>query len=174
MANPHLTDPQTQHETQGAITAPDLSTLPPAAIDLATTLFNCARQGDTNTLSYYLALGIPPNLTNGSGSTLLMLAAYHGHAATVRMLLTAGADPNALNDHGQSPLAGAVFKGYGEVVKVLVVEGLADVFTGIPNAVDTARMFRRVDLLAMMGVVNGVGESQGTVDGSGGVIHPPT
>src|SRR5699024_9900387 len=45
----------------------------------------------------------PQNLTNDSGDTLLMLAAYHGHADTVRALLTRGADPNRLNDRGQSP-----------------------------------------------------------------------
>jgi ankyrin repeat protein len=133
---------------------PDPNSLPAEAIDLATQLFDYARQGNTDSLSRYISAGIPPNLTNTSGSTLLMLAAYHGHAVTVRMLLSHGADPNALNDRGQSPLAGAVFKGYGEVVKVLVIEGHADVYAGQPNAVDTAAMFRRVDFLAMMGVVN--------------------
>lgn len=87
-----------------------------------------------------------------------MLAAYHGHAETVRTLLELGADPNALNDRGQSPLAGAVFKGYAEVVQVLVVEGQADKLAGTPNAIDTAAMFKRSDLLAMMGVVDEVSD----------------
>jgi len=63
-----------------------------------------------------------------------------------------GADPNAANDRGQSPLAGAVFKGYSDVVRVLVDEGKADVYGGTPNAVNCAMMFKREDLLEIMGV----------------------
>jgi ankyrin repeat protein len=50
------------------------SELPPAALDLATKLFDLARCGTTDVLSQYLQAGIPPNLTNSSGDTLLMLA----------------------------------------------------------------------------------------------------
>lgn len=69
------------------------------------------------------------------------------------MLLRKQADPNAVNDRGQSPLAGAVFKGYANCVKVLVDEGKADVYGGAPSAVDCAKMFKRDDLLEIMGVV---------------------
>ena len=95
--------------------------------------------------------GIPPNLTNHKGDTLLMLAAYHGYAETTRMLLDKGADPNVLNDRGQSPIAGAVFKGSDEVVKLLF-ERRADVYAGQPNAVDSAHMFRKEDYLTLFGV----------------------
>lgn len=87
-----------------------------------------------------------------------MLAAYHGHVDTVQMLLGKGADANVLNDRGQSPIAGAVFKGHDEVVRVLVegVEGVegsrADIWAGQPNAVDSARMFKKDDYLRLFGV----------------------
>lgn len=81
-----------------------------------------------------------------------MLAAYHGHAQTVSMLIAKGADPNVLNDRGQSPLAGAVFKGHEGVVRVLVREGKADPTVGRPNAVDCGIMFKRGDLLDVMGL----------------------
>jgi len=100
--------------------------------------------------------GIPKNLTNASGDTLLMLASYHGHAATAKMLLSTGADANVLNGRGQSPIAGAVFKGYDEVVRVLH-EGGADVQVGQPNAVDCARMFKREACLKLFGVEEGEG-----------------
>lgn len=129
-----------------------VSDLPPAAIELATKLFDFARQGKTAELGQYVSAGIPANLTNQKGDTLLMLAAYHGHVDTVRMLLDKGADANSLNDRGQSPLAGAVFKGADEVVKVLFEEGKADVYAGQPNAVDSARMFKKEDYLALFGV----------------------
>ena len=118
-------------------------------VEFAGRLFDMARTGATDALRAYVAAGVSPNLTNGSGDTLLMLAAYHGHAATVRALLDGGADPNRGNDRGQSPLAGAVFKGEDEVVRVLVAAG-ADPAGGSPTALDTARLFGREDLVAVL------------------------
>jgi len=125
------------------------NSLPPAALDLASKLFNLARVGDTSALELYVTAGIPPNLTDSRGNTLLMLAAYHGHAKTVTMLLQHGADVDAANDRGQSPLAGAVFKGYADIVVILVKAG-ADVNGGMPSPIDTAKMFKREDLLEVM------------------------
>jgi ankyrin repeat protein len=87
-----------------------------------------------------------------------MLAAYGGHAELVRGLLERGADPNRLNDRGQAPIAGAVFKREDEVVRVLVDAG-ADPSAGEPNAIASARMFGRTDLLGMLGVHEGEGTS---------------
>lgn len=129
-------------------TARSANTLPPEALELASKLFDMARAGQTSTLSQYLSAGIPANLTNGKGDTILMLAAYHGHAETVKMLLDKGADPDVLNDRGQSPLAGAVFKSHDEVVKTLFERG-ARVDLGQPNALDSARMFRKEQYLSM-------------------------
>lgn len=137
--------------------------LPPAALDLAAKLFDLAREGNTATLKQYIDAGVPKNLTNSTGDTLLMLTSYHGHAETAKMLLEAGSDPNALNGRGQSIIAGAVFKGYEDVVKVLFEAG-ADITNGQPNAVDCARMFKRESLLELFGA--GLGEeTQSKVDG---------
>ncbi|KAF2875513.1 ankyrin repeat-containing domain protein [Massariosphaeria phaeospora] len=141
------------------------SSLPPAALDLAAKLFDLARTGDTATLTSYISAGIPQNLTNSAGDTLLMLACYHGNTETAKALLAAGADPNVLNGRGQSPIAGAVFKGWDEVVKVLVEAG-ADIGLGHPNAVDCARMFKREEALRLFGVVEG-DWAEGLVDGEG-------
>lgn len=131
-------------------TPSSVDALPPAALDLATKIFDLARAGTTPDLLQYVSAGIPPNMTNHAGDTLLMLAAYHGHAETVQMLLSKGADPNVENDRGQSPIAGAVFKGHDEVVKVLF-EGGADAWGGQPSAVDCARMFKREAVLRLFG-----------------------
>ena len=128
--------------------------LPPAALDLAAKLFDLAREGNTATLKQYVDAGVPKNLTNSTGDTLLMLASYHGHADTTRMLLEIGADPNALNGRGQSPIAGAVFKGHENVVKVLFEAG-ADIMGGQPSALDCAKMFRRDELLELFKAGNG-------------------
>ena len=118
----------------------------PALVDLAHQMFDLAREGHTDRLTAYVEAGVPADLTDGSGNTLLMLAAYHGHAATVAALVGLGADVDRLNDRGQSPVAGAVFKGEDEVVRVLVEAG-ADLDAGHPTARATAAMFGRGDLL---------------------------
>jgi ankyrin repeat protein len=117
-------------------------------------MFDLARQGSLDLLPYIEA-GLPANLTNNRGDTLLMLAAYHGHAELVRAILNSSrsasgrsqaspADPNVLNGRGQSILAGAVFKGHDEVIKLLVEHG-ADPLAGQPNAEDSAKMFKKWD-----------------------------
>lgn len=123
---------------------------PPADVaELAGRVFDMARHGDAATLAAYVDAGVPVNLTNDAGDTLLMLAAYHGHAPAVGALIARGADVDRVNDRGQAPLAGAVFKGEDDVVRALVEAG-ADPLGGHPSAVDTARMFGRDDLLAVL------------------------
>ena len=130
---------------QPASPGPDEETLA-----LAHTLFDAARNGDTELLRSYLNAGAPATMTNYAGDSLLMLAAYHGHAETVQLILHHGGDANAANDRGQTPLAGAVFKGYADVARALVDAG-ADPDAGSPSARDAARMFARDDILELLG-----------------------
>lgn len=120
----------------------------PEVIELATKVFDLARQGETEALAAYVDAGVPADLTNDKGDTLVMLAAYHGHAAAVEALLARGAEPNRANDRGQTPLAGAVFKGEDRVIRALLAGG-ADPEAGTPSAADTARMFGKADLLEL-------------------------
>ncbi|MER6676199.1 ankyrin repeat domain-containing protein [Streptomyces sp. NPDC000983] len=122
----------------------------PEVVELATKIFDLARQGRTEALVAYLDAGVPANLTNDRGDSLVMLAAYHGHAEAVRALLARGAEADRINDRGQTPLAGAVFKGEADVIKALV-DGGADPLAGTPSALDTARMFGKTDLLELFG-----------------------
>ncbi|OCH85461.1 ankyrin [Obba rivulosa] len=109
---------------------PKTADLPAETIEFAHRMFDAAREGETELLSQALNVGLPPNLTNERGNTLLMLAAYIGHAELVQVLLDKGADPNRINDRGQSPIAGAVFEGEDDV---------------------TARMFGQTDILEVLG-----------------------
>jgi ankyrin repeat protein len=124
------------------VTEPD-----PELVDFASKIFNLARAGDTAAVAAYVDAGVPVNLANDSGDSLLMLAAYHGHPDTVNALLERGADPGRPNDRGQTPLAGAVFKKEPEVVRALLDAG-ADPAAGHPSATDTAAMFGNDDFLA--------------------------
>ncbi|MER5380351.1 ankyrin repeat domain-containing protein [Streptomyces sp. NPDC006465] len=122
----------------------------PEVVELATKIFDLARRGETETLVAYVDAGVPANLTNDRGDSLVMLAAYHGHAEAVGALLERGAEADRVNDRGQTPLAGAVFKGEEAVIRVLLAAG-ADPAAGTPSAVDTARMFAKTDLLELFG-----------------------
>ncbi|MCP3816973.1 ankyrin repeat domain-containing protein [Streptomyces sp. A3M-1-3] len=122
----------------------------PEVVELATKIFDLARQGDAEALAAYVDAGVPVNLTNDRGDSLVMLAAYHGHPAAVAALLARGADADRANDRGQTPLAGAVFKGEEAVVRALL-DGGADPKAGTPSAVDTARMFAKAELLELFG-----------------------
>ncbi|MFG2453343.1 ankyrin repeat domain-containing protein [Streptomyces sp. M41(2017)] len=124
----------------------------PEVVELATKIFDLARRGETETLVAYVDAGVPANLTNDRGDSLVMLAAYHGHAEAVRALLDRGAEADRVNDRGQTPLAGAVFKGEDAVVRVLLAAG-ADPAAGTPSAVDTARMFAKTDVLELFGAL---------------------
>lgn len=118
----------------------------PRAVELAQRMFDYARDGDTEQLAAAIDAGVPADLTDTSGNTLLMLAAYHGHAETVDALAGRGSTVDALNDRGQSPLAGAVFKGEDAVVTTLLNAG-ADPDAGTPTPRDTAAMFGQDHLI---------------------------
>lgn len=122
----------------------------PELLELAAKVFDFARRGDTARLAAYVDAGVPVDLTNDAGDTLLMLAAYHGHADAVAALLRRSADPDRANDKGQTPLAGAVFKGETEIVRQLAAAG-ADPDAGTPTARAAAVMFGRTELLELFG-----------------------
>jgi uncharacterized protein len=119
--------------------------------------FELAREGDVDQLIAYIDAGLPVDLTNGSGDTLLILAAYHRHADLVRALLARGADHSRLNDRGQSALAAAVFRQDADVVRVLLDAG-ADPELGRQSALATADVF---DLPAMLELLTGGSTSPG-------------
>jgi uncharacterized protein len=126
--------------TQG-LTADELAFLQSA--------FELARNGQTAQLLEYVDAGLPVNLTNSSGDTLLVLAAYHKHGELVRALLERGADHARVNDRGQTALAAAVFRQDEAIVQALLDAG-ADPELGPRSAVEIARFF---DLPAMLGLL---------------------
>src|SRR6201991_2298735 len=114
-------------------------------LDLASRLFDWARSGDTAMLAAYLDAGVPVNLTNTNGNTLVMLAAYYGHESAVGALIARGADVDRHNNRGQTPLAGAVFKNDITIIDLLLSAD-ADPLAGSPSALETAWFFEREEL----------------------------
>lgn len=109
-------------------------------LDFAHRMFEFAREGETEQLTAYVDNGLPVNLTNDKGDTLLILAAYYDHPETVAALLERGADTGRFNDRGQSALAAAVFRRSERGVLALLAAG-ADPSAGNPSAQDMARFF---------------------------------
>lgn len=105
-----------------------------------------ARQGETAELMEFVDRGLPVDIQDPEGNTLLMLAAYRGNLETVQALIARGADVDLPNNRNQSPIAGALFKGEDEIVAALVAAG-ADLDAGTPSARETAEMFGRTHLL---------------------------
>lgn len=122
--------------------------IPADVQEFAARLFDMARGGDA-TLLDYVDQGVAVDMTNQDGNTFLMLAAYSGHVDLVKGLIERGADVNKLNDRGQSPLAGVVFKKEDALIDVLLDAG-ADPTAGTPDAISTAKMFERADLVEKM------------------------
>ena len=118
------------------------------ALAFAHRMFDLARAGDPQLVEFVDA-GLPVNLTDPQGNTLLMLSAYHGHGDLVEGLVGRGADPDRINDRGQSPLAAGVFKDAPDVITALMDAG-ADPHAGSPSAIETARFFERDELLPIL------------------------
>jgi uncharacterized protein len=121
------------------------ATLDPEILDLAARLFDGARSGNAAMLAAYVDAGVPVNLTNTNGDTLVMLAAYYGHESTVAALIARGADVDRHNYRGQTPLAGAVFKNDTTIIELLLSAD-ADPLAGSPSALETARFFEKEEL----------------------------
>jgi ankyrin repeat protein len=119
-------------------------------IAFAHRMFDLARSGATGELADQIRAGLPPNLTNDKGDTLLILAAYHDHPATVAALLELGADPARVNDRGQTALAAAVFRKSAETVRMLLAAG-ADPAGGSPSAAETAAFFDLPEMAELLG-----------------------
>ena len=92
-------------------------------VDLQLLALTSARAGDTELLESMIQAGMPVNLADDKGNSLLMLATYHGHGETVRMLLANGADIDRGNDHGQTPLGGVAFKENLPLIQLLLTAG---------------------------------------------------
>lgn len=131
-------------------------------------LFQLVRSGDAARLERLFERGFnAPNIRDGKGNSLLMLASYNGNLETTRLLLEHGGDPQIANDMGQIPLAGAAFKGDTKMTSLLIEYG-ADVNMCSPDgktALMFAAMFDRVEIIDLL-LAKGADASLRANDGS--------
>ena len=116
-------------------------------------LFQLVRAGDAARLRNLLGMGLVPNLRDGKGNSLLMLASYNGQHETARALLEHGGDAELENERGQKPLAGAAFKGDVEMARLLLEHGADANARGSldgKTALMFAAMFDRVEIIELL------------------------
>lgn len=120
-----------------------------ATLAFAGRIFQFARLGHAGELAELFSQGLPANIRNDKGDSLLMLAAYNGQAETTQVILEAGGDTELANDRGQTPLAAAAFKGDAAIVDLLIAHGAAvdGAGEGGRTALMTAAMFDRVEIV---------------------------
>ncbi|GAA5228850.1 ankyrin repeat domain-containing protein [Paeniglutamicibacter antarcticus] len=112
-------------------------------------IFDLAREGNTEKLMLLVDQGIPGDLTDPKGNTLMILAAYNGHDDIVSGLIERKTDLNRLNDKGQGALTCAVFRKNEPLVRQLLSKG-ADPHLGSQNALAVAKMFELPELAAVI------------------------
>ncbi len=66
-------------------------------------VFQFARMGHAEELATLFGQGLPANLRNDKGDSLLMLAAYNGQHEATRVILEAGAIPNSPTTGARRP-----------------------------------------------------------------------
>jgi ankyrin repeat protein len=158
---------------------PHLPELDEETIAFAQRIFHYTRAGYAQELAQLLDQGLPANLLNEKGDSLLMLACYHGHSEVAELLLRHGGDPELANDRGQTPLAGGAFKGDAQIVRLLLKHG-ANVNGSGPDgrtALMVAAMFNRteiVDLLLVHGADIHARDAQGlTAEAAARMMEAP-
>ena len=131
---------------------PTALSLDDQAYEMVHAAFQHARTGDAAALAALVDRGVPVDIRNHNGDSLLMLASYHGHLHAARVLLARGAEAGRANDRGQTPLAGAAFRGDVDMVRLLLDHG-ADV-DGAGRDAKTplmfAAMFDRADVVTLL------------------------
>lgn len=111
--------------------------------------FGLARDGMRDALAARVDAGVPVNLTNSVGDTLLILAAYHDHPETLAALLARGADHTRINDRGQTALGAAVFRRSESGVRMLLDAG-ATPDLGRQSGVAVAQVFELPEMLRLL------------------------
>ena len=118
-----------------ALGAPDPSTpgkspgygnVPPETAKL---VFKKVRNNKVDEVAALMDDGVPPDIRDESGNTLLAVACQNGHKRLTRAMLKRGADINAQNRRGQSPLHYCFAFGHLELGDYLISKGADDTAT---------------------------------------------
>jgi len=107
---------------------------PGLSLEVIEGTFDLARTGRTGPLGEMIDAGVPLDVRNPRGDTLLIVAAYAEQEEVVADLLRRGADLDAVNSHGQTAVACAVFRRNERLLRMLLDAGADQNAGGQPAA----------------------------------------
>lgn len=128
-------------------------------LEYLNSLFDLARNGQTAELLTSVDHGIPVDLTDHKGDTLLILATYNGHPDLVDELIRRNADVHRLNARGQSALTCAVFVQDERSVRSLLAAG-ADPDAGAQSPRAVVEMFNLEVMRPLLDAASTPGEDE--------------
>ncbi|MDQ0613471.1 ankyrin repeat protein [Microbacterium sp. W4I4] len=111
--------------------------------------FDLARQGRVGPLGEMIEAGVPIDVRNARGDTLLIVATYAEQGEVVTDLLRRGADKDAVNANGQTAVSCAVFRRNESLLRMLLDAG-ADQDAGAHTAREVADQFQMADMRAVL------------------------
>ncbi|SJN29338.1 putative ankyrin-like protein [Microbacterium esteraromaticum] len=111
--------------------------------------FDLARQGRLGPLGEMLDAGVPVDVRNPRGDTLLIIAAYAEQTDVVADLIARGADKDAVNANGQTAVSCAVFRRNEPLLRMLLAAG-ADQDAGAHTAREVADQFQLTEMRAVL------------------------
>ncbi|GAA1151296.1 ankyrin repeat domain-containing protein [Nesterenkonia lutea] len=118
-------------------------------MEFLASMFDVARSGRTQELLDLVDRGVPVNLSNDKGDSLLILAVYNDHTELAEGLLARGADVHRINDRGQTALGCAVFRQNEEATRALLAAG-SDPHLGRQSAYAVAEIFSLDSMRAIL------------------------
>lgn len=89
-------------------------------------IFSYARHGRVEAIEKLLDRGIPINVRDMYGNTLLVIACQNGNKRIAKSVLRRGADINARNHKGNTPLHYCYTYGYGDTLGQYLIKKGAD------------------------------------------------
>lgn len=111
--------------------------------------FDLARQGRVGPLGEMIDAGVPIDVRNARGDTLLIIATYAEQTEVVTDLLRRGADKDVVNANGQTAVSCAVFRRNEPLLRMLLDAG-ADQNAGAHTAREVADQFQLAQMRAVL------------------------
>jgi ankyrin repeat protein len=112
-------------------------------------VFDLARTGRTAELREMIESGVPIDVSNARGDTLLIVAAYAQQPEAVSALLALGAPKDAVNQMGQTAISCVVFRNDPAILDLLLEAG-ADPDAGAHTALAIAQQFGITDMVELL------------------------
>ncbi len=111
--------------------------------------FELAREGRVGPMGEMIDAGVPVDVRNARGDTMLIVAAYAKEAHAVAELIRRGASLDEENRMGQTAISCAVFRNDAQILSLLLDAG-ANPDAGFRTGLQIAQQFGITDMVAIL------------------------